>query len=264
MRHVRIVIVGLVCVMAASLCLGQQLSKKMSNQDVIEMVSLGLSDDVVMDKIHSAGDTDFDTSVDGLKALKAGKVSDAVLRVMINPHPAAAAVSTAPAVPPATSDAGIPQDVGVYIVTKGEVKEMEPEVVGWQTGGVMKSIATQGLTKGHTNGKVMGPKSSIQAPNPFEFIIKAPEGTSVTEYQLLKLDEKGNRREFRAFTGGIIHASEGAEKNAVVFTSEKIASRTWRVKLTDLKKGEYGFLPPGVSSQSLSSAGKIYSFGVTE
>lgn len=263
MRHVRVVTVALVCVMAASLCLGQQLSKKMTNQDVMDMVSLGLSDDVVMDKIRGGGETDFDTSVAGLKALKAAKVSDAVIRVMINPHPAPA-VSTAPVVPPATTDAGIPQDVGVYIVVKGTVKEMEPEVVGWQTGGVMKSIATQGLTKGHTNGKVMGPKSAIQAPNPFEFIIKAPEGTSVTEYQLLKLDEKGNRREFRAMTGGIIHASEGAEKNAVPFTSEKIASRTWRIKLTDLKKGEYGFLPPGVSSQSVAAAGKIYSFGVME
>jgi hypothetical protein len=263
MRHVRIVILALVCVMAASLCLGQTLSKKTSNQDVIDMVSLGLSDDVVIDKIHGGGDTDFDTSINGLKALKAAKVSDAVIRAMINPHPAPA-VSAVPAVPPATSDAGIPQDVGVYIVLKTEVKEMDPEVVGWQTGGVMKSIATQGLTKGHTNGKVMGPKSSLQAPNPFEFIIKAPEGTSVTEYQLLKLDEKGNRREFRAMTGGIIHASEGAEKNAVPFTSEKIASRTWRIKFADLKKGEYGFLPPGVSSQSISSAGKIYTFGVME
>ncbi len=263
MRQVRVICVVLVCVMAASLCLGQQLSKKMSNQDVSDMVSLGLSDDVVIDKIHGAGATDFDTSIDAMKALKAGKVSDAVIRVMINPHPAPA-VSAAPVVAPATSDAGIPQDAGVYIVLKGVVKEMEPEVVGWQTGGVMKSFATQGLTKGHTNGKVMGPKSAVQGPNPFEFIIKAPEGTSVTEYQLLRLDEKGNRREFRAFTGGIIHASSGSEKNTVEFTSEKIASRTWRVKLADLKKGEYGFLPPGMSSQSISSSGKIYSFGVIE
>ncbi len=125
-------------------------------------------------------------------------------------------------------------------------------------------MATQGLTKGHTNGKVMKPKSAIQVTGPVEFIIKAPEGTSVTEYQLLKLDEKGNRREFRAKTGGIIHASEGSEKNAVEFTPEKIASRTWRLTLKDLKKGEYGFLPPGVSAESISSSGKIYSFGVME
>lgn len=30
--------------------------------------------------------TSFDTSIDGLKSLKAAKVSDAVLKVMINPH----------------------------------------------------------------------------------------------------------------------------------------------------------------------------------
>ena len=225
MRHVRVVCGALVCVLAATLCLGQQLSKKMSNQDVIEMVSFGLSDDVVLDKIHGAEATNFDTSIDALKALKAAKVSDAVIRAMINPH-LAPAVSAAPVVAPAASDSGIPEDAGVYVLLKGKLTEMEPEVVGWQTGGVMKSIATQGLTKGHTNGKVMKPKSAVQAPNPLEFIIKTPEGTSATEYQLLKLDEKGNRREFRATTGGIIHASGGAEKNALEFTPEKITSRT--------------------------------------
>src|SRR3989442_12614973 len=112
MRHVRLLAVALVCVVATSLCLGQQLSKKMSNQDVIEMVSLGLSDDVVVDKIHGATATDFDTSIGSLKALKAAKVSDAVIRAMINPHPAAAA-STAPMVAPAASDSGIPEEVGV-------------------------------------------------------------------------------------------------------------------------------------------------------
>jgi hypothetical protein len=147
MRHVGLISLALVCVLAASLCVGQQLSKKMSNQDVMDMVSLGLSDDVVIDKIHGASGTDFDTSIDGLKALKAGKVSDAVIRAMINPHPAPAS-SAAPVVAPASSPAGVPDEVGVYILLKGVLTEMEPEVVGWQTGGVMKSIATQGLTKG--------------------------------------------------------------------------------------------------------------------
>src|ERR1039458_3813720 len=66
--------------------LGQQLTHRMTNQDVVDMVSLGLSDDVVIDKIHATDATDFDTSVAGLKILKIGKVSDAVIRVMINPH----------------------------------------------------------------------------------------------------------------------------------------------------------------------------------
>ena len=263
MRQVRFLCVALVGILVVAICSGQQVVKKMSNQDVIEMVGLGLSNDVVIAKITTASATDFDTSIEGLKSLKAAKVSDEIIRVMVNPHPALA-TSTAPVVGPATNDSGLPDEVGVYINLKGKITEIEPEVVGWQSGGVLKSFATQGITKGHVNGKVMKPHSALQSPNPFEFIIRTPEGTSATEYQLLKLDEKDNRREFRAMTGGIIHASGGAEKNAIPFTPEKIAARTWRIKLADLKKGEYGFLPPGMSSQSISSAGKIYSFGVME
>ncbi len=60
--------------------------KPLSNKDVIEMVSLGLSDDVIIEKIRSVKTTTFDTSVEGLKSLRAAKVSDAVLKAMINPY----------------------------------------------------------------------------------------------------------------------------------------------------------------------------------
>ena len=65
-------------------------AKRLTNQDIIEMTSLNLSDDVIIAKIRSATGADaskFDTSVDGLKALKAANVSDAVIKVMINPAP---------------------------------------------------------------------------------------------------------------------------------------------------------------------------------
>jgi len=60
-------------------------TSQMTNADVIELVGLGLSDEVVIDKIY-ASPTAFDTSMTGLRALKAAKVSDAVIRVMINPQ----------------------------------------------------------------------------------------------------------------------------------------------------------------------------------
>jgi|HubBroStandDraft_6_1064221.scaffolds.fasta_scaffold526896_1 hypothetical protein len=59
-------------------------TKPLSNDDVTQMVALGIGDDVIIDKIRSAAATNFDTSIDGLKALKAAKVSDAVLKAMIN------------------------------------------------------------------------------------------------------------------------------------------------------------------------------------
>ena len=74
MQKVRLVCVTIMSILAVSLCLGQQLAKKMSNQDVIDMVTLGLSSDVVIDKIHGSPETDFDTSIDALKSLKAAKV----------------------------------------------------------------------------------------------------------------------------------------------------------------------------------------------
>lgn len=267
MRYLIRIAVLLAC-FAASLAPSQQLNQRMNNKDVIQLVSLGIADDIVIEKIQTAAATDFDTSVDGLRALKAAKVSDAIIRVMLNPR-SAVTTSAAPASPatgaaPTAIATGIPDDVGVYISLKGKITEVEPEIVGWQTGGKLKSMATMGLDKGHVNGKVMSPKSSLQVANPLEFIIKTPEGTSVTEYQLLRLDEHDNRREFRAMTGGVIHASGGAERNAVPFNPDKIATRVWRVKLDGLQKGEYGFLPPGVNSASISSSGKIYSFGVTE
>src|SRR6202140_5941765 len=73
------------------------LRKRFTNQDVIEMAKLGLSDDVIITKIRQAYDagTDavsFDTSVDGLKSLKAANVPDSVIKVMINPAPPPATV----------------------------------------------------------------------------------------------------------------------------------------------------------------------------
>jgi S1-C subfamily serine protease len=64
----------------------QNQAKPLSNEDVIQMVSLGLGDDVIVEKVHSAPATNFDTSIDGLRALKEAKVSDTVIKAMINPH----------------------------------------------------------------------------------------------------------------------------------------------------------------------------------
>jgi len=227
------------------------------------MASLGLSDDLIIDKIHATQAAEFDTSVAALRTLKAAKVSDAVIRAMISPHPGGSVVSNTVAASGANNT--LPLEVGVYIILGGKLTEIEPEIVNWQTGGWAKSHASLGIVKGDVNGKVMKDKSQMQvSDNPVEFLIKTLEGTSVTEYQLLRLHEKRDRREFRAATGGVIHMSGGAEGNEVPFSPEKIGSRTWKITLSDLPRGEYGFLPPGTESRSISSSGKMYTFGSVE
>ena len=223
------------------------------------MVSLGLGEDVILEKIRTVPETDFATDLESLKALKAAHVSDAVIRTMINPKAPAASAAA-----PAAANPDIPDDIGIYLKVRGKLVDVVPEVVGWKTGGFLKSMATQGLTKGHVNGTIQGPKSALQIGTDADFIIKCPEGTAPTEYQLLRLDMKGDRREFRAITGGIIHQSGGAEKNAEKFDYEKIAPRVFRIKLPPLKKGEFGLLPPGSTSGNISSSGKMYTFGIVE
>src|SRR5580700_920068 len=130
---------GVFLLLFALACGAQQLSKRLTNQDVIDLVGVGLSDDVIIDKIHATEGIDFDTGVAALKALKAANVSDAVIRAMINPHPAISAVDKARISPPTTKDDGLPEEVGVYVALNGKLSEVEPEIVGWQTGGVVKS-----------------------------------------------------------------------------------------------------------------------------
>jgi hypothetical protein len=243
---------------------GQELTKrKLTNQDVIDMVSLGLGEDVILEKIRSAPETGFATDLESLKTLKAAHVSDPVIRAMINPK-ASATPAAGSGVAPAPANPDIPEDIGVYMRERGKLLEVTPEVVGWKTGGMLKSMATYGLNKGHVNGTIQGPKSALQVGTDTEFVIKCPEGTAVTEYQLLRLDMKGDRREFRAMTGGIMHASGGAEKNAEKFDYEKIGPRVFKIKLPPLKKGEYGILPPGSTSGNVASSGKLYTFGIKE
>jgi hypothetical protein len=69
---------------ASSFCSGQRLQSRLTNRDIVELVSLGFSDGVILDKIQSTQAVDFDTSIQELKNLKQANVSDAVIRAMIN------------------------------------------------------------------------------------------------------------------------------------------------------------------------------------
>jgi hypothetical protein len=48
-------------------------------------------------------------------------VSDAVIRVMINPHPEIRAVDNARLSPPAIENDGLPEEVGVYVALNGKL-----------------------------------------------------------------------------------------------------------------------------------------------
>jgi hypothetical protein len=279
MRAKSTLLVAAILLLAAGAAFSQS-NKPLTNDDVVQMVKGGFDESTTIAAIE-ASDTNFDTSVQALMALKTAGISEKVISAMLAAtkkkteaaKPAAPAAAAAPAANP-----DVPDDIGVYTKLKGALAEVYAEVVSWKSGGVGKSMLSMGMTKGHVNATVSGPKSKLQLGTPTEFVIKCAEGITPSEYMLLKLDEKGDRREFRAVTGGVYHSSGGAEKDAIKFDFQKIAARTYKIVLTGLKKGEYGILPPGggsvgavgggASGQTVQGgsmqAGKLYTFGIIE
>lgn len=237
----------------------------MNNDAVIKLVKAGLSDDIIVTTINSSAGA-YDTSANGLIALKKGGASDKVISAILlkssgaTPAPAAAAPS-ASALPP-----GI-DDIGVYFKDKtGAWADVHPEIVNFKSGGVLKSLATDGLVKGDMNGHVPGAHSQLQATFPVVFAVYVPEGVDIEEYQLLRLREHSDNREFRSTTGGVFHSSGGAQRDRVEMKYVKLAPRLYQVTLDSaLGKGEYGLLPPGsYTSSNMASGGKIYSVSIIE
>ena len=242
--------------------------------------SFGEATIVKMIETHGSS---FDLSVDALLRLKELGVSQAVIQAMLSKDaerkPAVATVpaATASATPAAVSvkPAELTQfldEVGAYQVLKGKLVAIEPEIVNWRTGGVIKNAVTLGLDRGQVNGTIAGPHSKTAVvTTPFGmagsliFYIPCLEGNSASEYQLLRFWQKCDRREFRSVTGGVLHMSGGAINNVTEFHFEEIAPRTYKVELPTLALSEYGFLAPGAAaSADMASRGKIYTFRIVE
>lgn len=87
------------------LSVSQESSKPLVNQDVIDLVKAGLSETVVVQKIHSEKTTAFDTSVQGLKVLKSANVPEPVIEAIIasSAKPAEPDTKTASASAPSKS-----------------------------------------------------------------------------------------------------------------------------------------------------------------
>jgi len=258
--------------------------KRFTNQDVISMVQLGLSDDVVIAKIRAMSATgpdsvSFDTSTEGLRALKAAKVPDSVIKVMINPAPSPMTIVTAST--PMTIDPNLPPpEIGVYwkngvnfVLIQGQA------LTNAKVGGKADSFFTDGLRNQHWDAYIEGPtsKNVVRERRP-AFYIYVPDGTDSSDYVLLKLNKKDDRREFQVGSfGGITGGKSGVKRDKEVpFNSEHVGLRTYRISLdAELKPGEYAFFLGTGQSASMSGArggnrsggvasGRIYDFNIPE
>ena len=233
---------GLALLMGSALPAAAQLT----NNDILAMRRAGFDAETIVRAIE-ANEPAFDTSAAALLALKESGVDERILSALLARQRAPLAPADVPAAEAEDADAA-----AVFLEQAGQRTEIEPEIAHWRTGGVAKMWLLG--TRGHRNGVLAGPHSRGRVAGQLEFILRCPAGTAVTEFQLLKLWEKEDRREFRLWTGGFIHESSGAEPTRLPFDFEKIAPRTYRVRLARLPRGEYGFLPPGMGQVGFTGA----------
>jgi hypothetical protein len=267
----------------ASTAWSQQLGKRITNKDVIDMAGLGLSDDVIISKIRSAaagGTLQFDTSVDGLKELKAAKVSDEVIKAMINPAPPAAPVVVAAT--PISNDPNLPPpEVGVYWKNANAFILIEGQAISQaKVGGKAGSMFTYGMRNEHWDAYLNGPQSKniIQDRQPV-FYIYVPDGSSASDFVLISLEKKGDRREFQIGSfGGITGGKSGVKRDKeVAFTAEHAGIRTYKIKLdAAMKPGEYAFFMGTGQSSTMAggstggarsggaAAGRVYDFRIPD
>ncbi len=282
-------IISRTVVIFALLCtqwlVGQTAVKKMTNQDVVDLVTLGLSDDVVMDKIHAVEATDFDTSLPALKSLKQANVSDTVIRAMINPHPDSAGDSNPPAKAADPNDPNSPHDPGIYMYAKGpsgaQMTMLEPTVyTQGKSGGVFASAMTYGIAKMKWKAVVRGAHANTKSNDAsmvFYFYFEEMNaglshasfgGTSTpNEFTLVKFDVKGDSRETVTMKLNAFGASSGTDEKANTgFSFTKLRPGVYKVVPNEpLKAGEYCFLSSsGMGSFGAGAAGasRLFDFRV--
>lgn len=229
-------------------------AKAMTNGDVVSLVSVGMADDVIIAKIKSAPNVDFDTSVDGLKALKTAGVSSAVLRVMIDPK---AAVTVSSMSAPAANDPDDPLSPhnGFYIQTTGTDGKMHLQkllltntsgVKGPSFGSALGSAYSFGIHKMKTKMVIPGTKAEIETTNPSPtFWIYPAEGMSIQNTELVKLEIKKDSREATGATiGGFSGVSVGGAQGAGEgLKSERIKDGIYKVTVVQpLAVGSYAFI----------------------
>jgi hypothetical protein len=269
------------------LLLGQS-QKTLSNADVLKLIQAGMDESVIVSLVKK-NPKQFDLSPDALIELKKAGVTKGVLDAMIeadSPAPAptapAVAVTASPAVvsPPSVvvpSQAGWPDEVkginaevGIYYKKDGRFSQLYGKpLVATSTGGFMKSHLTLGISKVRSRSQLPGKHAQLQVTDRHPaFYFYMPEGVLPDSFNIIEMEEKGNRREFEVGSAGGANGSvsSGLKLDKVhQIVIERLAPRLFRVTPdVELEDGEYGFL--GVFSMASMGVGgggeKVYDFSI--
>jgi uncharacterized lipoprotein YbaY len=237
-----------------------------TNESVIQMVELGFSDDIIIEKIN-ASDVKFDTSISELSKLKKANVSSEIISLIMR-----------------KSKHNTKSRTGIYYLKDGKQKHLPPTVFS----GSSSNSAAQKLVSGFINSKKRAVLPKVVSNNvltrPLEFtFIFDPSVTEVdnlqttqgnssgllnwwfrtasspNEFVLVKLTVKDRKNTRQVIIGkkSWVSSQDGIDpKFALPFNIEEIETNKFKVTFDNLEPGEYAFLyqgqvPQGRTNQSV-------------
>lgn len=257
----------------------------LTNDSVIKMVKAGLSDGLVISAIYSKPGQ-YNTTVDGMIALKAAGVSDKVVAAVVNRSSggtAPARVEAAPeAVTPADpNDPTGPHDPGIYMVATdhdGSKKMILIERAGTgreKTANVWGAAFSYGISKAKVKAEIPGPRATVRSTEarPVFYMYFPPTGnlgaadtiSSPTQFSLLSLEDKKDHRETTVAKMGLGSAQVGNDdKRTYKFSADKMRPYAYKVQPEeDLTTGEYAFLAAtGMGGGASAGSVVVFDFGV--
>ena len=239
-----------------------------TNETVVQMVELGFSDDVIIDKINTS-DVSFDTTIAELSKLKKANVSSEIISLIMQ-----------------KSKHNTKSRTGIYYAEGKESKLLHPTVFSGGNSNAAAHRLVSGLINKKKRAVLPRTKSNnVLASNELEFTfvfdpsvtevdnLQTTQGnnsagllnwwfrtaSSPNEFVLVKLTvkERKNVREIIIGKKSWVSSQDGIDpKFALPFSIEEIESNKFKVVPENLGPGEYAFLyqgqvPQGRSNQSV-------------
>jgi hypothetical protein len=245
-----------------ALCPALVAQQTLNNDAVIKLANAGLSEDLIVSTINSQAGT-YDTSTDGLIALKAAGLSDNVVSAMV----AKASIPT-PAKPAACSEdgpiPGLPCVPGVYYKgPAGWVKLEQTSASGTETEGGAKSLIPVVGLFNHVKGveSFPGARAQLQITeqNPAFYVRTGRSETtfaakqSAVHGEILQLEEKKGQRNLQVASAGTVSVRSGYDQKSIrEITITKTSADIYQI----MPKAELGW------GEYILNLGGKYDFGI--